>query len=384
MQPSGRLTPEIARQRLAEAQQGLALDEFEAIDDDAATVVAIYQGDLSLNGLTEWSDKAAEALAAHKGVLSLNGLTSLSDRAAQALGRHDGMIGLDRLETASHEAWDSLVGVLELKFDAPLPATVDSGEKTIGNGPNLTLEVANSLFRDDRVGDIGIFADLTFHSIDDDAAEVLATFKGDLILDDLTTLSDRAAEALARHVGQLHLDGLATLSEKAAIALIRHQGVVDVKLERLSVISPQVAEAFTKHRDEWRQRAIADFLYHLAVEGTVEGMIEEVNYKLAKLDSLEAAETLAKCECDLYLDHLTTLSAPIADVLAGHVGVLSLDRLTTLSDKAAKALGRHEGHVSLDGLTTLSEEAARWLGEHLPESFDPRSEPDDENEDGDA
>jgi len=55
-----------------------------------AKALALFKGDLYLNGLTSLSDAAAQALAQHKGWLVLSGLTSLSDAAAQALAQHKG------------------------------------------------------------------------------------------------------------------------------------------------------------------------------------------------------------------------------------------------------------------------------------------------------
>ena len=172
MQSARQLTLEIARQRLARAQQGLRLNEFEAIDDDAAILVASYHGDLSLNGITKLSDAGAEALATHKGSLSLNGLTRLSEKATVALGKHDGKLFLKGLRHLS---------LLTLS-------------------PNV------------------VTADIwKFTSIGDDAADWLSRVRGrpwdNLILGGLTHLSDTAALSLSKCERDPSLSGLTTLSD---------------------------------------------------------------------------------------------------------------------------------------------------------------------------
>ena len=52
---------------------------------EQAEALAMFEGQLYLDGLTTLSDKQAETLAKHKDWLSLCGLTTLSDKGANAL-----------------------------------------------------------------------------------------------------------------------------------------------------------------------------------------------------------------------------------------------------------------------------------------------------------
>jgi hypothetical protein len=63
----------------------------------------------------------------------------------------------------------------------------------------------------------------------------------------------------------------------------------------------------------------------------------------------EVAEALARCEYNLCLDGVTTLTPEVAETLARHKGgVLSLRGLTTLSDKAAETLRANKDIVLPD------------------------------------
>jgi hypothetical protein len=69
------LTKEIAEQFLAD--DSVDLDEFTAIEDEAAESLSKHEGaSLNLSGLTSLSDAAAKSLSKHEGDLNLEGLTS--------------------------------------------------------------------------------------------------------------------------------------------------------------------------------------------------------------------------------------------------------------------------------------------------------------------
>lgn len=157
------------------------LSKFNSIDDKAAKELAKYEGELSLDGVTNLSDKAAESLAKFEGDLWLVGLTNLSDKAASALAKHKGWLYLNGLTSLSDQAAVSLA-----KHE---------------NGLSLS--------------------GLT--SLSDKAAEALAKHNHSLLLNGLTSLSDKAAEALAKHKDELDLSGLTSLSDKAAEALAKHE-----------------------------------------------------------------------------------------------------------------------------------------------------------------
>ena len=115
----------------------------------------------------------------------------------------------------------------------------------------LTKEIANQFLADP------VSVDLTeFTSIEDRAAEQLATHDGSLDLKSLTTLSDTAAESLAKHEGMLHLIHLNTASNLAAEKLIKHRGPLTISPTLLHVlqqagdsISGATTDTMTKQRD---------------------------------------------------------------------------------------------------------------------------------------
>ena len=64
-----------------------------SIDDDAAAVLANFEGELQLDGLIEISEKSAKSLSKHKGwSLTLNGIRQLSVSAAESLACYHGGI----------------------------------------------------------------------------------------------------------------------------------------------------------------------------------------------------------------------------------------------------------------------------------------------------
>ena len=101
------LTKEIAEQFLGDPD-GVELDEFTSIEDEAAESLSKLQGWLSLNSLTELSDAAAESLSKHKGRLNLKGMTKLSDAAAESLSKHKEHLIINSLVELSNAAVESL------------------------------------------------------------------------------------------------------------------------------------------------------------------------------------------------------------------------------------------------------------------------------------
>ena len=80
------LTKDIAEQFLAD-EDSVDLDEFTAIEDDAAEILGKHEDNLYLKGLTSLSDAAAESLSKHKGELSID-LDELPESAAEILRQH--------------------------------------------------------------------------------------------------------------------------------------------------------------------------------------------------------------------------------------------------------------------------------------------------------
>jgi hypothetical protein len=211
----GRLAPRLPNLRAAsiilERIHGMSLEALEAVQsiakhqgnfllrvnslsDEEAKVLAIHEGELSLEGLQSLSDSPGHIALAQKlahqncGGIYLYSLESLSDEAAKALAQHNGDLSLDQLESLSDDA-------------------------------------VKALAKHKRHLSLGL------RSLSDDAAEALAMHEGHLSLHLLLSLSDEAAKALAKHKGDLFLSSLDFISDEAAKTLAEHQGRIKFNSE---------------------------------------------------------------------------------------------------------------------------------------------------------
>jgi hypothetical protein len=163
----------------------------EAIDADAAELIASYAYMLSFPRVKEISITALSALATHTSNLALGGLTELSSEQARALEKHSAGLSLDGLRAITVKVG---INLAKAKGDLSL------------NG--LTL-------------------------LPDEIAEVLAHHEGSLELNGLVELSDQAALHLSKHKGDLSLNGLVRLSNEAKEILGSLNG--DLSLEGLEI-----------------------------------------------------------------------------------------------------------------------------------------------------
>lgn len=205
----------------------------------------------------------------------------------------------------------------------------ENEKDVIDNQNHMNLNVAEQFLADpDSI-------DLTqILTLDDDAAETIAKYQGDLTLSSLIELSDRAATALAKHKGQLSLNSLSKFTDAVAQALSMHKG--DLLYLGLTELTDVAAQAFGNHQG------------FLSFDS------------LTKLSDT-AAEALSMHKGELFLDRLTKLTETTAKALSKHEGGLSLEGLTKLTDAAAKALAKHQGDLYLYGLTELNNVAAEAL-----------------------
>lgn len=90
------LTKTIADQFLRDPNL-VQLNEFTAIDDEAACVLSRFDRLLNLDGLKSLSEPAAASLSQQKGDLSLSGMTELSEPVASLLSQHRGTLRLNGL-----------------------------------------------------------------------------------------------------------------------------------------------------------------------------------------------------------------------------------------------------------------------------------------------
>ena len=313
------LSDEAARLLAEYEGECLRIDIYE-LSDAAAKALATFKGNLDLNELKKLSDAAAESLSTFKGDLNLEGLTELSDAAAESLSKHKGDLSIQWL-TLKKNCSDAAQEALYLK----------SG--TINGQESEQLAIEQIMKKQDLI------------ELSDAAAEILSRYQGEVMrLDKLTSLSDTAAKSLSKYVGTLSLNGLTKLSDATAESLSKHKG--KISLDGLTKLSDAAAESLSKRKGK------------ISLEGLTEL-------------SDAAAKLLSKCggiddfAPAIVLDRLTSLSDTAAKAISMAPMSLSFEGLTELSDAAAESLSKHKGgHLGLNGLTELSDAATESLSNH--------------------
>ena len=223
-------------EKLQQFRKGLGC----ALSDEAARLLADYEGESLVLMISELSDAAVEALATYKGDLNLNELKKLSDAAAESLSKHQGdlMIGswLETQESCSDAAREAL--------------SRKSGTINCEEPEQWAIE---QMMKQELI------------ELSDAAAEMISRYEGEQIeLNSLTTLSDTAAKALAKVTGSLSLNGLTGLSDAAAEALSKH--MADLSLDGLNGISDTAAISLTNYKGEICGMAPAEWVASLDEE----------------------------------------------------------------------------------------------------------------------
>jgi len=218
------------------------------------------------------------SLGPYGGDLEVDSLTALSDEAARSLVKHKGAVFLD-----CDNLPESVANIFREVPSSPLQVR-----------GLLTKKIAEQFLTDEGSVDLSVFT-----AIDEQAAEVLSGYDGDLPLESLADLSVTAATFLAGHEnGDLWIDGVTELSAELAVALSQHHG-----------------------------RLTFDGLPKLSAE----------------VDNALAARTGV-----LALNGIVEMTTDIAKILAGsNIAQLELAGLTSLSDAAAASLSEFKGSVHL-------------------------------------
>ena len=136
------------------------------------------------------------------------------------------------------------------------------------------------------------------------------------------------AEVLAEFRGEMLILGLRSLSPEVAAALAKSQAAT-LWLHSVTSLSPQAAEAISR------------FPGHLVLTG------------LTELDSMPLTEKLAAQSSPLSFPYLTTISPEIAAGLAKNERSLTLAGLTDVSLDVQEALANTVGSLSMPYLTSL-------------------------------
>jgi hypothetical protein len=324
----------------------LQTELIKGLTTKQAEALAKHEVDLSLDGLTTITPEVAEALAKHKGDLSLDGLTTITPDVAVALAKHKG-------------EWLHLNGLTTITPEvAEALAKYEGWLSLVGLTELNAVALAKALTKHEySVSPDGL---LESHTLG--FARAIAKHRRRVSLDRLTTITPAVAEVLAKHKGMLLLDGLTTITPEVAEALAKHKGVLH--LNGLTELTPEVAEALAKYQG-W-----------LALSGLTELNSVSLARKLASTGESLYLDGLTTITPQVYLNGLTTITPEVAEALAKYRGVLYLNGLTTLTPEVAEALGKHEGGLRLDGLITITPEALKMLRANpyilivLPSEFD--------------
>lgn len=373
---------------------GPQLAKLEHLPNEVAAILADYNGDVHLNGVTELSDIAAEHLSRHKGSLYLQGLTTLSAAAADSLSRHSGLMRTD----CANERQLELTGAIE--------TTVwRCRKKRIPRKVGMPYEQRRVLMRDVALGfvaDPGSVDLARFTHITRGAAIALGGETGGwgaqmaAWIDDESPLRFRKMGApmsgndACEH--DLNLSGLVELDVECAAAIAGNKGRV-LDLSGLTEVSSDLIGVLGQvdfgYRGEIRLNGLKSLDSVAAGEtygvfGTLtlnglESLTEEIAGNLAghsrngdnglAIDglrelSVDAAGNIANHAGWLSLNGLTTITSQIADALADHAAGLSLNGIRSLDNQLAAAIAAHRGALELGGLCDIDEGVARALSKH--------------------
>jgi len=191
---------------------------------------------------------------------------------------------------------------------------------------------------------------VTLLDICDENLELLKQHKGDMSIYGISELSDRVAEVLSQHQGEglsIHCD-LDLISESAC----RHLG--NYKGDWLTLNCRQLTSKASEY--------LCRFKGHLNLND------------LQEFPSVKLAERFVNG--DLNVSELTSMTDPVAKVLATEKSALNFDELTDLSDQAAQYFSSHNAKGSawcgfslwLPQVATLSDAAAESLSRYSPKN----------------
>ena len=175
----------------------------------------------------------------------------------------------------------------------------------------LTKSIAQSLTEVEYLTELSAVS-----LMDDDAAEVLGHYRGEipLALNCLEHLSDASAEFLSRTTSGLAFSRLSELSDRSAESFSHHRG--ELHFYGQTRMSNRAIDFLSRHQGEV-----------------------------------------------LVLDNLSHMSDMEAEILSRHEGWLNLSELSSISDTGAKSLVRHPGRLWLP-LDVIPESAVKILCEH--------------------
>ena len=155
--------------------------------------------------------------------------------------------------------------------------------------------------------------------INDDAAELLSNYDGDLFFRELESISDAAIESLSKHRGNLTIGGLSELSDAAAESLSKHRGRLSIGA--LSSLSDAAAESLSRHQGNLEFFQLSEISDNgLASLSKLEGDLD-LGWEIYELSDA-AAESFLKHKGDLFLNGISELSDAAANHLSKKAGTI--------------------------------------------------------------
>ncbi len=350
----------------------LELPDLATLDATTMTLLADYDGVLTLPAITELSPKMAAAcrLFGQGGwgsAIEFPNVSALSPEAAKQLARCEALIVFPNLRELSVETARMLAKTkgtgLILGGLTTLPADVAEALATIQTERGLLLPDLGSL---DSVPLAKRFSqqDHAFlpsvrHMTPEVAGALRSNEGGELSLPSLETVTPALAKAF---VGAgyywLSLGGAATLTPEVAAILAQHHG--QLVLPGHDTVSAEAAAKLASHEH-------GIILPHVAsVPAEVLGALESHDGPLV-LGSVSAltrdeATAIARHGGPVSLPALARLTPDIAAILAPQIGRIELPAVTSLDAPTAAALAAHAGdEILLAGLTALTPDVASAL-----------------------
>jgi hypothetical protein len=240
----------VAKALSSQKNGSLNIDSLTSLEDHIAEEFSKYHGFLGLAGLTSLSVAGARALSKSVQFLDLSGLTSVSTPVAEALSQCAGRVQLQGITSLTHPGLASKLAevddelhiprLTELSEEAAIALSKTTARLLLPGLKSIpSFDLAWKLFLQEKDSDP--LSSLT--ALSAPQAAIISTYKGDVYLDRVPTLSDVVAETLSQHHGVLGLRALASLSETAVESLSKHANGILILPPALST---KVASNFTR------------------------------------------------------------------------------------------------------------------------------------------
>lgn len=212
------LTKEIAEE-LIKDDNAINLEHFTSIEDEAAQILARFQGrQLYLEGLETLTVASAKALSEFPGHLRFWSLEDLPDAVAAELAKQK-VAPIDADLCDASELESELAGLPTLDLSA-LKSLSDFAATELARHKGGRLDLSG------------------LENLSENVALILSAYRGSLSFSYMEHLSDGAAAALAKHRGpDICVVGLKELSDEAAKSLAAYPGELNLSSDAAAAVA---------------------------------------------------------------------------------------------------------------------------------------------------